>query len=130
MDYIVADQIVIPYHVGAAIKQHCRRSFPFALAARAKVVHGSYTEPITEETGQHPTVFYGLSKVLGERMCSYFEEMHKIPIVRLRFVWTLEASEILDLFIKAPYKDFLIEEDRSDAVSAYEHVNLHTEKIS
>lgn len=72
---------------------------------------GSYSAPITEETEQHPTVFYGLSKVLGERMCLYFEEMHKIPIVRLRFVWTLEAPEILDLFTKAPYKDFLIEAD-------------------
>ncbi len=73
---------------------------------------GSYSAPITEETEHHPTVFYGLSKVLGERMCSYFEEMHKMPVVRLRFVWTLEAPEILDLFTKAPYKDFLIEEDR------------------
>ncbi len=72
----------------------------------------SYPAPITEETEQHPTVFYGLSKVLGERMCLYFEEMHKIPVVRLRFVWTLEAPEILDLFTKAPYKDFLIEADR------------------
>ncbi len=72
----------------------------------------SYSEPITEETEHHPTGFYGLSKVLGERMCLYFEEMHKIPVVRLRFVWTLEPSEILDLFINAPYKDFLIAEDR------------------
>jgi nucleoside-diphosphate-sugar epimerase len=73
---------------------------------------GSYSAPITEETEPHPTVFYGLSKVLGERMCLYFEEMHKIPVVRLRFVWTLEAPEILDLFTKAPYKDFLIDADR------------------
>ena len=50
-------------------------------------------------------MFYGLSKVLGERLCLYYEEMHKVPIVRLRFVWTLEASEILDLFLQAPYKD-------------------------
>jgi len=74
---------------------------------------GSYSSPIAEgHAGQHPTVFYGLSKVLGERMCLWYEEMHKIPIVRLRFVWTLEASEILDLFLKAPYKDFLFDEDR------------------
>lgn len=72
----------------------------------------SYSAPITEDEAQHPTVFYGLSKVIGERLCLYFEEMHKIPIVRLRFVWTLEAPEILDLFLKAPYKDYLFEEDR------------------
>lgn len=73
----------------------------------------SYSAPITEEhTEQHPTVFYGLSKVLGERLCLYYEEMHKLPIVRLRFVWTLEAPEILDLFLKAPYKDFLFAESR------------------
>jgi UDP-glucose 4-epimerase len=58
-------------------------------------------------------VFYGLSKVLGERMCLYFEELHKVPIVRLRFVWTLEAEEILDLFVKAPYRDYLVEDDRN-----------------
>jgi nucleoside-diphosphate-sugar epimerase len=73
---------------------------------------GAYSAPIDEDIAQHPTVFYGLSKVLGERMCLYYEEMHKIPLVRLRFVWTLEAPEILDLFVKAPYKDFLIAEDR------------------
>ncbi len=73
---------------------------------------GAYTAPIEEDDEQHPTVFYGLSKVLGERMCRYFEEMHGLPIVLLRFVWTLEAPEILDLFVKAPYRDFLLEGDR------------------
>jgi len=72
---------------------------------------GPYSAPIVEDgTGQHPTVFYGLSKVIGERLCLYYEEMHKIPIVRLRFVWTLEAPEILDLFLQAPYKDRLFDE--------------------
>jgi nucleoside-diphosphate-sugar epimerase len=71
-----------------------------------------YSGPIEENAAQHPTVFYGLSKVLGERMCLYYEELHKIPIVRLRFVWTLAAPEILGLFTKAPYRDFLLEEDR------------------
>ena len=74
---------------------------------------GPYSEPIAEDVAeQHPTVFYGLSKVLGERLCLYYEEMHRVPIVRLRFVWTLEAPEILDLFLQAPYKDRLYDEDR------------------
>jgi nucleoside-diphosphate-sugar epimerase len=73
---------------------------------------GSYSAAIREDAEQHPTVFYGLSKVIGERMCKYFEEMHKVPIVRLRFVWTLEAAEILDLFLKAPYRDYLADGDR------------------
>jgi UDP-glucose 4-epimerase len=74
---------------------------------------GPYSAPIVEDLAeQHPTVFYGLSKVLGERLCLYYEEMHKVPIVRLRFVWTLEAAEILDLFLQAPYKDRLFDEDR------------------
>ena len=72
---------------------------------------GPYSAPIAEDScEQHPTVFYGLSKVLGERLCLYYEEMHKVPIVRLRFCWTLEAPEILDLFLQAPYKDRLFEE--------------------
>ena len=73
----------------------------------------AYSAPILEDAEQHPSVFYGLSKVLGERMCLYYEELHKLPIVRLRFVWTLEAEEILDLFVKAPYRDYLVEEDRN-----------------
>jgi nucleoside-diphosphate-sugar epimerase len=72
----------------------------------------AYSASIGEDAEQHPTVFYGLSKVIGERMCNYFEEMHKIPVVRLRFVWTLEAAEILDLFLKAPYRDYLADGDR------------------
>lgn len=74
---------------------------------------GPYSGPIVEDLAeQHPTVFYGLSKVLGERLCIYYEEMHKVPIVRLRFAWTLEAREILDLFLQAPYKDRLSDADR------------------
>ncbi len=72
----------------------------------------AYSAPICEDAEHHPTVFYGLSKVLGERMCQYFEEMHHLPIVRLRFVWTLEAAEILDLFLKAPYRQYLAGADR------------------
>jgi UDP-glucose 4-epimerase len=72
----------------------------------------AYTAPIREEQALHPTVFYGLSKVLGEEMCRYYGEIHRIPIVRLRFVWTLTAGEILGLFTDTPYKEFLIEADR------------------
>jgi UDP-glucose 4-epimerase len=85
---------------------------------------GPYAVPIAEDnTEQHPTVFYGLSKVLGERMCLYYEEMHRVPIVRLRFVWTLEAREILNLFLEAPYKDRLFGEwigkwDGADVIAA------------
>ena len=72
-----------------------------------------YDEPIAEDAAHHPTVFYGLSKVLGERMALYYEETAGLPVVRLRFVWTLDAPEILDLFTKAPYKDFTTPEERS-----------------
>ena len=74
---------------------------------------GGYTEPIGEDADHHPTVFYGLSKVLGERMALYYQEMGGVPAVRLRFVWTLDAPEILELFTKAPYKDFTPIEDRT-----------------
>ncbi|MDQ2946677.1 MAG: NAD(P)-dependent oxidoreductase, partial [Acidobacteriota bacterium] len=71
-----------------------------------------YSQPIEEDaTEQRPTVFYGLSKVVGERLCVFYNEIRKVPIVRLRFVWTLEPAEILDLFTTAPYKEFLIKED-------------------
>ncbi len=74
----------------------------------------SYSAPIDENTPHHPSVFYGLSKVLGERMCTFFEETQNIPAVRLRFVWTLDPPEILDLFTQAPYKEFLMDSGKWD----------------
>ena len=74
-----------------------------------------YPQAIEEDsTGQHPTVFYGLSKVIGERLCQFFHETRHVPTVALRFVWTLEPLEILDLFTTAPYKEFLLPEDASN----------------
>ncbi len=73
----------------------------------------AWSAPIGEETEQHPMNFYGLSKVIGEKFCYHFEDMFQVPTVRLRLVWILEAPEVLDLFITAPYKDFLIEQDKA-----------------
>lgn len=69
---------------------------------------GAYSSPIDESSAQHPTVFYGLSKVLGETMCRFYKEIYNVPLVKLRFVWTLEAAEVLDLFLHTPYKEFLL----------------------
>lgn len=71
----------------------------------------SYSQPIEETVPPHPAVFYGLSKVLGERLAEFFEETQSIPAVRLRFVWTLDPPEILDLFTKAPYREFLVDQE-------------------
>jgi nucleoside-diphosphate-sugar epimerase len=74
-----------------------------------------YPEAIQEDSArQRPTVFYGLSKVIGERFCQFFHETRHVPTVALRFVWTLEPLEILDLFTTAPYKEFLLPEDASN----------------
>mgnify|MGYP001544972429 CR=1 FL=1 len=71
-----------------------------------------YSEPIREdETEQHPTVFYRLTKVIGERFCKYFQAICQVPCVVLRFVWTLDPPEILNLFTATPYREFLIPED-------------------
>lgn len=72
---------------------------------------GPYHSPIDEDTPLHPVLFYGVSKVLGEQMCVHFQEIHKIPVVRLRFDWILTAPEVLDIFTGAPYKDLLRPED-------------------
>ncbi|MEO8027464.1 MAG: NAD(P)-dependent oxidoreductase [Bryobacteraceae bacterium] len=71
----------------------------------------SYTTPIPETSEQHPTNTYGVSKVVGEKMCFHLGEIHKIPVVFLRLVWILEPRELLDLFVGAPYKEFLLPED-------------------
>jgi len=73
---------------------------------------GPYSKPIDEETEQRPMLLYGISKILGERLCFHYEDIEKLPAVRLRLVWILEAHEVLDLFVGAPYKDFLVAEDR------------------
>src|SRR3954447_23695298 len=72
---------------------------------------GPYHSPIDENTALRPVLFYGVSKVLGEQMCVHYQEIHKIPTVRLRFDWILTAAEVLDIFVSAPYKDQLIPED-------------------
>ena len=72
----------------------------------------AYSEAIREDSAeQHPTVFYGVSKVVGERFCRYFHEICNVPSVCLRFVWTLDPPEVLELFTATPYKTFLVEED-------------------
>lgn len=68
---------------------------------------GPWSSPIDEDTPQNPMLFYGVSKVLGERLCFHFEDIHGIPTVRLRLVWILEALEVLDLFLTAPYKEYV-----------------------
>jgi len=71
-----------------------------------------YVSPIDENTEQHPLLLYGVAKVSGERMCYHYEDIWDIPTVRLRLVWILEAPEVLDLFVGAPYKEFLTAEDQ------------------
>ncbi len=70
-----------------------------------------YAVPIDEATEQHPMLFYGTSKVIGEKLCFHYSEIHKIPTACLRLVWILEPHEVLDLFLGAPYKEFLMPED-------------------
>ena len=68
---------------------------------------GPWHSPIDENTAQNPMLFYGVSKVMGERLCFHFEDIHQMPTVRLRLVWILEAPEVMDLFLTAPYKEYL-----------------------
>ena len=72
----------------------------------------AWSAPIGEEASQHPMNFYGLSKVIGEKLCYHFEDIYKVPTVRVRLVWILEAPEVMDLFIGAPYREFLVQGDK------------------
>jgi UDP-glucose 4-epimerase len=104
------------YRLLQAIKC-CRKKPRFVFASSDATYctgwsRGPYTAPIDENTEQRPMLFYGVSKVLGERLCFHYQDIEKIPTVRLRLVWILEAREVLDLFIGAPYKEFLVAEDR------------------
>ncbi len=74
---------------------------------------GPYVSPIDENTEQRPLLLYGVSKVLGERMCFHYQDIHGVPAVRLRLVWILDPLEVLDLFLGAPYKEFLVPDDQS-----------------
>lgn len=70
-----------------------------------------YHAPIDENTPLRPVLFYGVSKVIGEQMCVHFQNIHRIPTVRLRFDWILEATEVVEIFTGPSYKDLLIPED-------------------
>ena len=71
-----------------------------------------YPSPIDENTTLRPALFYGVTKVLGEQMCVHYQDIYEIPTVRLRFDWILEPSEVLDIFLSAPYSDQLIPHDK------------------
>jgi nucleoside-diphosphate-sugar epimerase len=71
-----------------------------------------YHSPIDETTPLRPALFYGVSKVVGEQMCVHFQDIYRIPIVRLRFDWIMEPHELLNLFTASPYKDMLVDEDK------------------
>lgn len=54
--------------------------------------------PVDENHPQNPITMYGLSKVLGEKMCLEYGTEFKMPITIARFGWVWAADEILNLF--------------------------------
>jgi UDP-glucose 4-epimerase len=96
--------------LGAAARLSRKPRFVFASSDATYCTgwsKGPWLSPIDENTAQHPMLFYGVSKVMGERLCFHFEDIHQIPTVRLRLVWILEAPEVMDLFLTAPYKEYV-----------------------
>lgn len=94
----------------AAAQQSIKPRFVFASSDATYCTgwsKGPWSSPVDENTAQNPMLFYGVSKVLGERLCFHIEDIHQLPAVRLRLVWILEAPEVLDLFLSAPYKEYL-----------------------
>lgn len=52
--------------------------------------------PLDESHPTKPTSPYGLTKLLGEEMVSFFHRVHGLPTVTLRFGHTQDAAELLD----------------------------------
>lgn len=110
-DDIFRTNIELTYRLLQAVaRQSTKPRFLFASSDATYCTGWSkapWSSPIDENTAQHPVLFYGVSKAVAERLCFHLEDMHQIPTVRLRLVWILEAPEVLDLFLSAPYKEYL-----------------------
>ena len=52
--------------------------------------------PVDEDHPLEPRSMYGLGKLLGEQMVAFFQRVHALPAVVLRFAHTQEAGELLD----------------------------------
>jgi len=66
------------------VLEFCKEKKAKFVFASSAAVYGDYKEAIKEDFLLKPKSFYGLTKVLGEKMCEFYNKNFNIPIVVLR----------------------------------------------
>jgi L-arabinose 1-dehydrogenase [NAD(P)+] len=57
---------------------------------------------VTPDDPPNPDSYYGVTKVLGEALGSYYATRHDLEVVTLRIGWLLDAEELRDLQRESP----------------------------
>ncbi|MBT5902637.1 MAG: NAD-dependent epimerase/dehydratase family protein [Opitutaceae bacterium] len=83
-------------HVLAAAARAGATRFVFASSGEVYPDRNPQYLPIDENHPRKPLSPYGLSKVMGEDAVRFFERVHDLPSVILRFSHTQDATELLD----------------------------------
>jgi nucleoside-diphosphate-sugar epimerase len=73
-----------------------------------------YPDLIKEAGSLEPTVFYGISKILGEELVRRYSKLYDLRYVILRYCWVFSDSEVLDLFSTKMWLDFMTDEQRQE----------------
>ncbi len=80
----------------AAAVENGVKKFVFASSGEVYPDRNPQYLPINEKHPTNPTSPYGLSKLMAEEAVRFYERVHELPSVILRFSHTQNASELLD----------------------------------
>ena len=80
----------------AAAVESGAKKFVFASSGEVYPDRNPQYLPIDEKHPTNPTSNYGLSKLMAEEAVRFYERVHHLPSVILRFSHTQDASELLD----------------------------------
>ena len=81
--------------LAAAVENRVKK-FVFASSGEVYPDRNPQYLPIDEQHPTNPTSPYGLSKLMAEEAVRFYERVHHLPSVILRFSHTQDASELLD----------------------------------
>jgi nucleoside-diphosphate-sugar epimerase len=114
------------------VLEFCKLVRAKLIFASSAAVYGNAKSPLQEDNELNPVSFYGLTKLLGERLCDFYNTNYDLPITILRifnlygpgqqrgFVIPDIASQLENerIILKNPYpkRDFVYVDDVAEAV--------------
>lgn len=78
------DMLDVNVHGTLNVLEFCKSVGARFIFASSAAVYGNKESPIQEETELNPVSFYGLTKLLGEKLCCFYKEKYGIPTTILR----------------------------------------------